>query len=85
MFELFSACLRYVPSQVECDPDHCPVGPLCCNQRLQRQQGPKLRVGQAGSKGYGLFACEDISTGSYVCTYIGEVRLLIFFSACFFS
>jgi hypothetical protein len=60
---------------VECNPAFCPAGLKCENQRIRKQGGPKLEVKRAGSKGWGLFACEDVSKGSYVCTYIGEVGM----------
>ncbi|GAX79438.1 hypothetical protein CEUSTIGMA_g6879.t1 [Chlamydomonas eustigma] len=59
--------------QVECDPNYCPAGLKCENQRIRKQEGPKLEVKTAGSRGWGLFACENVAKGSYVCTYVGEV------------
>lgn len=45
----------------------------CGNQRLQRRQYAKTEVREAGEKGYGLFAMEEIMKGTLVIEYVGEV------------
>ena len=58
---------------VECNPQTCPCGSLCENQRFQKRQYPKLQVFQAGKKGYGVLAGEYISAGAFIIEYQGEV------------
>ncbi|KAJ2856700.1 hypothetical protein J3B02_001452 [Coemansia erecta] len=59
--------------QMECNPLTCPCGSYCLNRRFQKRQYAKVRIIDAGRKGYGMQALEDLDTGSFVMEYIGEV------------
>ncbi|KAJ2594898.1 hypothetical protein H4R99_005568 [Coemansia sp. RSA 1722] len=59
--------------QMECNPLTCPCGSYCLNRRFQKRQYAKVRIVDAGRKGYGMQALEDLDTGSFVMEYIGEV------------
>ncbi|KAJ2375217.1 hypothetical protein IW150_002667, partial [Coemansia sp. RSA 2607] len=59
--------------QMECNPLTCPCGSYCMNRRFQKRQYAKVRIIDAGRKGYGMQALEDLDIGSFVMEYIGEV------------
>ncbi|KAI9502799.1 hypothetical protein BX070DRAFT_225627 [Coemansia spiralis] len=59
--------------QMECNPLTCPCGSYCLNRRFQKRQYAKVRIIDAGRKGYGMQALEDLDTGSFVMEYMGEV------------
>lgn len=67
----WSNCLNQLTS-VECGSS-CGAGDKCENQRFQKRIYPKLEVRRVGSKGWGLFAGEHISTGTFIIEYVGEV------------
>jgi hypothetical protein len=60
-------------TQRECNPDHCPCGAGCRNQRLQRREYARVDVFDAADKGRGLRAAEDIAAGRLIMEYLGEV------------
>ena len=65
--------------RIECVPDNCGVQKRtgtssgCLNRSLQSGRQMKVKVGQAGEKGLGLFADEDIGRGQMVAEYVGEI------------
>ncbi|KAJ2627767.1 hypothetical protein GGF44_004647, partial [Coemansia sp. RSA 1694] len=59
--------------QMECNPLTCPCGSYCLNRRFQKRQYASVRVINAGRKGFGLQALEDLDTGRFVMEYMGEV------------
>ncbi|KAJ2162624.1 hypothetical protein GGF46_000497 [Coemansia sp. RSA 552] len=59
--------------QMECNPLTCPCGSHCLNRRFQKRQYAKVRIVNAGRKGFGMQALEDLDTGSFVMEYMGEV------------
>ncbi|KAJ2870146.1 hypothetical protein GGH93_005797 [Coemansia aciculifera] len=59
--------------QMECNPLTCPCGSYCLNRRFQKRQYANVRVINAGRKGFGLQALEDLDTGRFVMEYMGEV------------
>ncbi|KAJ2479802.1 hypothetical protein IWW56_002863 [Coemansia sp. RSA 2131] len=59
--------------QMECNPLTCPCGSHCLNRRFQKHQYAKVRIVDAGRKGFGMQALEDLETGSFVMEYMGEV------------
>ncbi|KAJ2909187.1 hypothetical protein GGI21_002137, partial [Coemansia aciculifera] len=67
-----SSCVNRL-LQMECNPLTCPCGSYCLNRRFQKRQYAKVRVFNAGRKGFGLQALEDLDTGSFVMEYLGEV------------
>lgn len=64
-----------VSTQVECSGYNCRAGPAACSNRaISRGKYPHTVVRFAGSgKGWALFAGEDISEGTLVAQYLGEV------------
>eukprot|EP00798_Chlamydomonas_sp_ICE-L_P026106 gene26106-11820_t len=58
---------------IECTPGCCPVGDACQNQRIQRQQFPKRELLEAGDKGCGLFAAQELVEGDMAAIYVGEI------------
>ncbi|KAJ1733202.1 hypothetical protein LPJ61_001677 [Coemansia biformis] len=59
--------------QMECNPLTCPCGSHCMNRRFQKRQYAKVRVVDAGRKGFGVLAVEDLDAGAFVMEYMGEV------------
>ncbi|KAJ1965494.1 hypothetical protein GGI12_000716 [Dipsacomyces acuminosporus] len=59
--------------QMECNPLTCPCGSYCLNRRFQKRQYAKVRVIDAGRKGFGLQALEDLDPGAFVMEYMGEI------------
>ncbi|KAJ1889701.1 hypothetical protein LPJ66_007889, partial [Kickxella alabastrina] len=59
--------------QMECNALTCPCGSYCLNRRFQKRQYAKVRIIDAGRKGFGMQALEDLDTGSFVMEYMGEV------------
>lgn len=57
----------------ECLEGHCPCGDLCQNMRFQKQQFAEVAVQDAGKKGKGMFAAEDIACGALIIEYTGDV------------
>lgn len=60
-------------TSVECTNKNCLCGSDCQNQRFQKRQYAQVKVVDAGKKGYGLAATEDLAPGQFVYEYIGEV------------
>ncbi|KAL3156351.1 Histone-lysine N-methyltransferase setd2 [Trebouxia sp. C0009 RCD-2024] len=58
---------------IECHQVFCICGKACQNQRIRQGQHAKTLVFDAGNKGQGLKAAEDITPGSLVVEYIGEL------------
>ncbi|ORY86078.1 hypothetical protein BCR37DRAFT_385575 [Protomyces lactucae-debilis] len=67
-----SNCINRITS-IECLDDECNCGEGCQNQRFQRRQYADVDVIDAGPKGYGLRAMQDLLRGSFVYEYVGEV------------
>ncbi|KAJ2465985.1 hypothetical protein GGI02_004524, partial [Coemansia sp. RSA 2322] len=59
--------------QMECNPLTCPCAGYCLNRRFQKRQYASVRVINAGRKGFGIQALEDLDTGRFVMEYMGEV------------
>ncbi|KAJ2799721.1 hypothetical protein H4R21_003450, partial [Coemansia helicoidea] len=59
--------------QMECNPLTCPCGSHCTNRRFQKRQYAGVRVVDAGRKGRGVQATEDLDAGTFVMEYMGEV------------
>ncbi|KAJ1666901.1 hypothetical protein EV178_001815 [Coemansia sp. RSA 1646] len=59
--------------QMECNPLTCPCGSYCLNRRFQKHQYAKVRIIDAGRKGNGMQALEDLDTGSFIMEYMGEM------------
>ncbi|KAJ2817188.1 hypothetical protein IWW50_006254, partial [Coemansia erecta] len=59
--------------QMECNPLTCPCGSYCLNRRFQKHNYAKVRIVDAGRKGFGMQALEDLDVGSFVMEYMGEV------------
>ncbi|KAA8500022.1 Histone-lysine N-methyltransferase ASHH2 [Porphyridium purpureum] len=64
-----------VSTKVECVPESCPARDSCKNQRFQTQAYAKFsrRKVPEGHKGFAMYADEDISSGTLVAEYQGEV------------
>ena len=58
---------------VECDPNFCPCGSGCQNQKFQSKEYAKLDIRRTGRKGHGLFAKQTLRKGQFVIEYVGEV------------
>lgn len=67
-----SDCINRLTS-IECTDDDCNCGARCANQRFQLREYANVDVFQAGQKGYGLRALEDLQADMFVYEYIGEV------------
>lgn len=65
-------CLNRV-MMIECDPDVCPVGEKCKNQRFRRRQYPICVPFKTDNVGWGLRTTEDIKKGDFVIEYVGEL------------
>lgn len=62
-----------VATLIECDPDLCPAKEKCQNQNFHRGEKFAFEVKMTGSKGWGLFAKEEITMGHFIIEYMGEV------------
>lgn len=62
-----------VLSNIECSPEFCPAKRYCRNQNIQR--GPQFasQIRKTQSKGWGLFAMEEIPARRYIIEYMGEI------------
>lgn len=58
---------------IECDPKLCSAGEKCQNQNFTRGEQYKFQLKMTESKGYGLYAEEEIPVGKFIVEYIGEV------------
>lgn len=59
--------------KIECGPGPCGAGDTCRNRRLQNMDYAKTRNKKVLEKGVGLFADENIKSGSLIGEYQGEV------------
>ena len=64
--------------KVECIIEMCEVnladdGRVCQNSRIQQNQRANIEVFDAGDKGRGLRAREDLPAGTFLLEYVGEV------------
>lgn len=57
----------------ECDPDLCPAKHKCQNQNFRHGQRYNFQVKKTKSKGWGLYAMEDIPVETFIIEYVGEV------------
>ena len=58
---------------VECDPNFCPCGASCQNQKFQSKKYAKLDIRRTGKKGHGLFTKQALKKGEFIIEYVGEV------------
>ena len=58
---------------VECDPNFCPCGSKCLNQKFQSKKYAKLDIRRTGKKGHGLFTKQSLRKGEFIIEYVGEV------------
>eukprot|EP00127_Corallochytrium_limacisporum_P006169 Clim_evm8s220 gene=Clim_evmTU8s220 len=58
---------------IECDPESCPLGKHCRNQRFQRKEYANTEVIQTEKKGMGLVTREDLDANAFILEYVGEV------------
>lgn len=65
-------CLNRI-MMIECDPEICPVGDKCKNQRFKRRQYPVCVPFKTEHVGWGLRTTEDIKKGDFVIEYVGEL------------
>lgn len=66
-----SGCLNRSTS-FECDDTSCHMGDSCQNQGIRRRQDAKIKTFST-LYGFGLNAMEDLTAGSFVIEYVGEV------------
>lgn len=64
----YNALLSY-----ECDPDLCPAKEKCQNQNFRRGEQYAFEVKMTETKGWGLFAKQEIPIEKFVIEYMGEV------------
>jgi hypothetical protein len=57
----------------ECEIKSCPVGPLCQNRRFQKQENKLVYPKLTDTKGWGLFAKDNIRKGDFIIQYLGEI------------
>lgn len=58
---------------VECDPEICPCGAKCQNQRMNKMQYAPSTPFYTGGRGWGLKGTSDLYPGDLLIEYIGEV------------
>lgn len=58
---------------IECNPNICSVKDMCQNRNFHRKEVFLLQVKMTQSKGWGLFAREEIPADGFVIEYVGEV------------
>uniref|UniRef100_A0A2S2NNW2 [histone H3]-lysine(36) N-trimethyltransferase n=1 Tax=Schizaphis graminum TaxID=13262 RepID=A0A2S2NNW2_SCHGA len=51
----------------------CVLKSLCTNKQFQNKQFKRTKIVKTADKGYGVFALEDIPSGTFVDEYMGEV------------
>lgn len=51
----------------------CVLKSLCTNKQFQNKQFKRTKIVKTANKGYGVFALEDIPSGTFVDEYMGEV------------
>eukprot|EP00053_Salpingoeca_punica_P019048 m.189952 g.189952 ORF g.189952 m.189952 type:complete len:746 (+) comp17556_c1_seq4:271-2508(+) len=57
----------------ECIPSRCACGKYCTNCQFQKKTYASVEVFEAGKKGRGLRALQDIARGQFIYEYCGEV------------
>lgn len=57
----------------ECNPEVCPAGENCNNQRFEKRLYPPLVPYKTETKGWGLKCLEPLMKGQFVIEYVGEV------------
>ncbi|KAG9265901.1 histone-lysine N-methyltransferase, H3 lysine-36 and H4 lysine-20 specific isoform X2 [Astyanax mexicanus] len=57
----------------ECNPQVCPAGEKCQNQRFLKREYSEVEIFRTLSRGWGLRGCHDIRKGDFVNEYVGEV------------
>ncbi|XP_025406749.1 uncharacterized protein LOC112680773 isoform X2 [Sipha flava] len=57
----------------ECQPQICPAGDKCNNQRFTKTIYPNMVPFLTKGRGWGLKTLEDIKEGSFVIEYVGDV------------
>ncbi|XP_067145444.1 uncharacterized protein ash1 [Centruroides vittatus] len=66
-------CLNRI-MYVECNPQLCPCGDQCSNERIQRHEwSPGLERFMTADRGWGIRTTEAIKAGSFILEYLGEV------------
>ncbi len=65
-------CLNRI-LKYECHPSVCPAGERCQNQRFVKRLYPRQEPRQTASRGWGLYALNDIKKGEFVNEYVGEL------------
>lgn len=58
---------------LECEPNSCPVGDKCKNQRFRKRQYPVCVPFRTENVGWGLRTTQDIKKGDFVIEYVGEL------------
>lgn len=67
-----SNCLNAI-TNIECDPELCPAKDKCQNQNFHNGEQYAFEIRKTESKGWGLFAKEEIPADKFVIEYMGEV------------
>lgn len=67
-----TSCLNRV-SFIHCNKKICPCGDMCQNKPFHMLDSPKMEVFLTSSKGWGVRSAENISQGSFIAEYAGEV------------
>ncbi|XP_072517502.1 histone-lysine N-methyltransferase, H3 lysine-36 specific isoform X2 [Salminus brasiliensis] len=57
----------------ECNPQVCPAGEQCQNQRFMKREYSQVEIFRTLSRGWGLRCSHDIKKGEFVNEYVGEV------------
>lgn len=58
---------------IECQADKCPAKERCQNQCFQKGPQFKTKIMRTESKGWGLYALENIPSQHFIIEYVGEV------------
>lgn len=59
--------------QEECN-SNCLAGDLCANKRITRREWKQVSIVNAGGKGFGICALEDIKEGDLIIEYVGVIQ-----------
>lgn len=65
-------CLNRI-MMLECNPQTCPVGDKCKNQRFKKRLYPVCVPFKTDLAGWGLRTTQDIKKGDFVMEYVGEL------------
>ena len=66
------SCLNRA-TYIECNPNKCPCGEHCQNQRIQKSDFKPIEVFKTEKKGWGVRSLEDIPAETFVIEYSGDV------------